>query len=586
MTRSRRRPTGCRHRGIRSALFTSAITILALPGGSPGQELPPLPASAPSLMREASRWAPGEGLPPLPTAATPAPDPVEAEGELSRGVLEFEGGRYETSLSRLRRADAAGPGAAYYRGLSLLALDRAREALGEFEAVGGHPGAPAELKLDFGVGQLLAGDPEDATKTLERYRAEHPNDPYGHYFLGVSLFRQKRYADAALAFEGAATDAKLAPYLDFYRGLSAYEQGDTNFRAPLTRFGARGGGGAPRDLAFRLAQASPLPGYVPGSSLVGGGPARFVGNRPVTPNGIEGPAVDRRWNLAVLSGYEYDTNVALAPAITPIGLGGLGNRDDSRWLVASFGEYRLVQRDRWVLGLIGSTYDSFQFQRDQFNVQDYMGGTYSNVALGDSAILGMRYEYHATLLDGAQFSNDHRLTPNFTLREGDFGHLTTFYEFEDVDIFGFALVPAQIRSSAINSVGVTQAFYLMEGAGRLYVGYRFDAADAVGSDFDRHTNQVNARLELPLPWKMVGNVGVRQFWDDYKNPNSLDFFGRPRNDRRTEVNLGLQKFLTPHVSTRADYTYSCNDSNVENLFGSSFYSYDRHVVGLLFIYDF
>ena len=564
MMGSRRPPSGCRHRRFRSALLASAIGLVAISEVVSGQGLPPLP------------------LPPLPKPM----DPVAAEAELSRGVLDFEGGRYESSLARLREADGAGPGAAYYRGLSLLALDRAREAIRELEAVRDRPGAPAELELDYGVGQLLSGDPAAASETLGGYVAKQPDDPHGHYFLGVSLYRQRRYAEAATEFEGAATDAALAPYLDFYDGLASYELGKPGFRSAFERFGSKGADGAPRDLAFRLAQADPLPGFVPGATRIGGVPASVAGARTLTPNGIEGPPADRRYNLAVLTGYEYDTNVALAPAITPIGLGGLGGRNDSRWLVASFGEYRFVQRDRWVWGLIGSTYDSFQFDLNQYNVQDYMGGSYTNVALGERAIVGMRYEFHETLLNGAQFSNDHRLTPNLTIREGDFGHITTFYEYENVEIFGFALVPAQIRSAAINSIGFTQAFYLLEGAGRLYVGYRYDSADAVGSDFDRHTNQVNARLEVPLPWKTIGNAGARYFWDDYSNPNSLDFFGRPRFDRRVEVNIGLQKFLTPHISTRLDYTYICNDSNVENLFGSSFFSYDRHVVGFLMIYDF
>src|SRR4051794_23173641 len=58
-------------------------------------------------------------------------DPVQAEMALNRGILEFEGGRYGQALERLANADPAGPGAAYYRGLSLMALRRGREALAE-----------------------------------------------------------------------------------------------------------------------------------------------------------------------------------------------------------------------------------------------------------------------------------------------------------------------------------------------------------------------------------------------------------------------------------------------------------------------
>ena len=112
------------------------------------------------------------------------------------------------------------------------------------------------------------------------------------------------------------------------------------------------------------------------------------------------------------------------------------------------------------------------------------------------------------------------------------------------------------------------------------------SARTVGSDFDRSTNTVDARVEVPMPWKSVFNAEARYFWDDYKHPNSLDFQGRVRRDERIEARAGFQKFFTPHLSTRIEYIYMNNDSNVENLFGASFYSFDRHVLSALLIYDF
>jgi hypothetical protein len=143
-----------------------------------------------------------------------------------------------------------------------------------------------------------------------------------------------------------------------------------------------------------------------------------------------------------------------------------------------------------------------------------------------------------------------------------------------------------VRSGSFNSVGVTQAFYLFGGAGRLYLGYMYRGLEAKGSDFDAATNMVTARLQFPMPLQSIGNLEVRQFWDDYRYPNSLDFFGRPRSDSRVEIRAGVQKIFTQHLSGRLDYIYVNNDSNVENLFGASFYSYNRNVLSALLIYDF
>ena len=306
----------------------------------------------------------------------------------------------------------------------------------------------------------------------------------------------------------------------------------TSARA-CARYGASGNAGPSTDLARRLAPAPATASRGPADL----GPRSTAPGRPGTPN-------DRNWNLALLNGYEYDTNVALAPSLTPLGLGATGKPRDSRYVLAAFGDYRLFESDEWILGLIGSAYSSFQFDRTQFNLQDYMGGAYSNLALGERFILGTRYEFHETLLNGHQFATDHRLTPNLTFREGTFGHTTAFYEYEALGVTGLALVPAQVRSGDIHSVGATQAIYLFEGAGRLFFGYRHDQASTAGSDFDRRTDMVNARIEAPLPFKSVGFAEYRHFWDDYQNPNSLDFFGRPRSDRRSEARVGSQTFFT------------------------------------------
>jgi hypothetical protein len=516
-----------------------------------------------------------------PSGAAPATtDPVRSEIELNQGIVEFELNRYAAALDRLSNVEPGDASAAYYRGLSLIALQRAKEAVGDLESVARRPGAPAEVKLDLAVAQLGAGQAPRAQTTLENYVKTHPEDPYGHYFLGVALFRQKRYPEATAELDRVADDTRFAPYLNFYHGLRSYAEGDGQHLAFLDEYQAAGATGPTADLTRRLLDGSAQPNQ---------GPYRPT----ITPNGVQGPDPNRRWNLAVLSGYAYNTNVPLLPGLTstPVGmLGTTGGRADSSWTLGSFGEYRLVQNENWVLGLIGSTYDTWQFRLDRFNFQDYMGGAYSNVALGRRMILGNRYEFHEDLLGGKQFASDHRLTPNFTIREGrdgTIGHITTYYEFEAIDISGLVYAaPALIRSGTIHSVGATQAFYLANGQGRLFLGFRHDQAFTAGSDFDRRSEQLDARIEYPLPFKMVGDIEARYFWDNYSNPNSLDFLNRARRDERIVARAGVQKFFTPHLSLRVEYVYTENDSNVTNLFGVHPYMYNQNLLNTQLIFDF
>jgi hypothetical protein len=97
---------------------------------------------------------------------------------------------------------------------------------------------------------------------------------------------------------------------------------------------------------------------------------------------------------------------------------------------------------------------------------------------------------------------------------------------------------------------------------------------------------VTARWEKPVNSCVIVDAEYRHFWDDYSNSNSLDFAGRPREDRRSEVRAGIQGILNDCSSLRLDYTFIDSNSNTANLFDVQFYEYDRHIVSLQYIVDF
>ena len=295
------------------------------------------------------------------------------------------------------------------------------------------------------------------------------------------------------------------------------------------------------------------------------------------------PIEARPWNFSVLTGFEYDSNVAARPEI--IGLGIVASKDDVRWNVASFGDYRIVQEPERVLGLLMSTFSSTQFDQSEFNLSDFMGGAYLNQAFGRS-FAGIRYEFHKTMIDGEELSAEHRFVPSFTLRQDGHGHLTTFYEYDSLNSRAPALIPEQEQSGGIHALGATKAYYTSGGDGRFYVGYRYENANTEGADFERHSNMVTSRVECPTKWQWIADAEIRYFWDNYTFPNSLDFFDRPRADERFEFRAGLQRLLAKNMTLRLDYTLVSTNSNVENLFGVRFYEYDRQAFSTQLIYDF
>ena len=296
------------------------------------------------------------------------------------------------------------------------------------------------------------------------------------------------------------------------------------------------------------------------------------------------PDDERIWNVAVLVGNEYDSNIGAFPDFD--GLGSVEDKDDNRVLLAAFGDLRLVDQQCWNMGLVGSVFSSFHFDQDDFNLQDYMGGVYANRILTDGIFAGIRYEFHETRLGASHLASDNRLVSNLNFLHGEWGHTTAYYELSSAALGAPALIPAMIQSGVINALGVTHAIYTFDENGRVYLGYRHENTNTDGDDFERSTNMFTVRAERPLLERWMGDAEIRLFKDDYKHPNSLDYLGRPRDDSRVEFRLGVQRNLPEHWAFRLDYTLTDTNSNVQNSFDVNFYEYTRHIVSTQVIYEF
>jgi Flp pilus assembly protein TadD len=472
-------------------------------------------------------------------------DPIERELLFNRAVATAKTGDLSSALAITEQNPSSDTFLAYQHAVLLLRTGNTQQALDELSRVAAEPNAPPEVLLDLSLAQLQAGNSAQAESTVRDYLRRHPADAHAQHVLGVVLLSQQRRDEAADVFKLAGTDQATVQRLMLAAHSSTESQP------------AEGQVLATDDPAMSAAACGP--------------PADACAPPP------------RRWNLSWLNAYEYDTNV---PSLARFeGLGDEVDRYDSRWVTALFGEYRFIQEPDWTLGLTGSVFEGWQFDLHDFSVQDYSGGAYTNYAWGDF-LAGINYQYHTTYLGNEHLADDHRLVPTLSYLGYDWGHTTVYFEYDTASSSAPFLIPAQIQSGDANAVGVTQALYTFGGNGRIYAGYRFENFAGEGDDFDRDTHMVTGRIEHPLGWGWIGDVEGRYFWDDYKNPHSLDFFERARSDQRLEFRAGLQRNLNLHWTVRLDYTFIDTNSNVENLFGVNFFEFDRHIVSSQLIYTF
>jgi tetratricopeptide (TPR) repeat protein len=465
-------------------------------------------------------------------------DSLDEEFVIAEGIEAYNRGEYGDAIEAFTSEEIADRVVSqYYAGLASLAAERPTLAVDFLEQAAATGKAPSEALLNLGIAHLLEGDSEAALSRLEDYQQTAEDDRFARFFSAIALRRLGRDSEATQEFQIAAADQRLRPLAQGYLNAAA--------NAPVT---------------------------APGSYR----PARASAQQPV--------AARRSWDLAVITGVQYDSNVTLSPEF--VGLGSNNLQEDASAITGLFGDVRLLETDTWNVGLVTSMFGSFYNEVENFDAQNFMGGVYSNRLIAPNLMASIRYEFHETLLDYNHFAGQHRIAPSLTYLMGTFGHVTTYYEAEFIDFNEVPLIPALDLDSKVNAVGVTQAIYTAGLDGRLFFGYRFEEANADGDDFDRQTHMLSGRIEQPFTSRLIADAEYRIFWDDYDDPNSLDFDGRIRFDKRQEVRAGLQFACTPNQSLRLDYTYIDSDSNVANLFDVRFFEYDRHLVSLQYIFEF
>lgn len=498
---------------------------------------------------------------PLAGAAAPTTRPafdtsVALELARARAIQAYNDGRHQDASRLLADPTLANDSIAlYYRGLlAMQASDPALAANRIAQAVQAEE-APDDALLLLGVNQLLSDAAPESLENLRHYEQRRPDDDFAAFFSGMAFTANGLTSEGDTRLQRAVDNPFVGPVaesrlnqLQQNRGLS------TPYGSQPTTMTGQGMGEAYCDACLD------------------------------TCDGLGDAAARDPWSLTMLLGYQYDSNVTNAPVIR--GLGSGQDIADSAATLTLFSDYLLLDGPTYNLGLISSFFGSFHADANDFDVQDYMGGFYSNRLLSENTMAGIRYEFHETTLDYSHFASQHRVTPNLTWLMGDFGHLTSYYEFEHIDFDATPLINALDQDNVTHGIGLTQAIYTQGLDGRFYVGYRYETSDADGSDFDRDTHMVTARYENPLNRCTIFDIEARYFWDDFDFGNSLDYLGRPRADERFEFRTGLQWARTERSSLRFDYTYVDSDSNVSNLFGVHFYQYDRHTVSVQYVYDF
>ena len=508
-----------------------------------------------------------------------------AEVSLNRGIQSFMSEDYNQARRQFEAALASDPefaAAHYFLGLTLLQSasktpGRAerevllKRAVAEFEQSRLRDPQMVLAYLDAGIAQTILGRFEEAESGFRVFLEERPDDPLPYLFLAVAHYRQAQedashlpraldnldQAERALERSGII-DRSLEAHIRFYRGLVYLRQKN-------------------RAAARQALQES-----------IAADPDSDLGLRGKE---ILDRLVDRRpWELSLRMGADYDTNVTLRGYHVERQLGE-NTGADGRFGLGSAFTYRLLDTDDFLLGVGGTTFNTWHAEIDEFDVQNYGANVYTAYSPPDIEwlTLSLRYDWDFTLVGNESFLSRHRVTPQVDVRESDWANVTVFYQFDARNYYNQPVERELDRDGHTHAFGVVQRFELVEMFARpltMNFSYRFENVDAEGREFASENHIFALGVGVPLPWDLTFDFLSEFEVDYYKHRSLFDFDRSKRRDFLHTFVFALEKQFNEHLSAQFQVNVTNDDSNIRDASRQEFFSYNRVIYGLSVLYRF
>jgi hypothetical protein len=373
------------------------------------------------------------------------------------------------------------------------------------------PAAPAAEgdALGLGLGLLEESRFEEARPLLEQAVAERPGSGAAQLALGMCELGLERPDEAIVWFERARrTDPGLEQ-------IALYDIGLAHRRA-----------GRPGEAREALER-----------SVAVDEDSRLATSARELLDLIEPP--EKRWSLAARLGVEFDDNVTVSEVDVT------SDQADVAFVAEASGSYRLLQSERYELE---GGYDFFQSLHADVSDADFQshGLWLEGSRAGRSFDTSLGYRFTTTTLGGDGFLSLHEVAPrvaieptSWWLAEPTLGF--TYKDFAD----------DSDRDAAPDRPGYALA------------GYRFEAEDARGAEFDWMGFSLRTGLHVPFELARGSNaLDLSYRFRLRRYANDTPSIDERRFDHVHSVGVGLTRELARSVDARLDYRFVGSVSNL------------------------
>lgn len=435
-------------------------------------------------------------------------------------------------------------------------VSEAKEATKKEEAISAEEfrsSAFAELFQD--------GNYEVASDALEPLLKRYPNDPLLLRYRAMTLDRLGRSKEAVAQFgEILKLDPNHVP-TRYFLGQAYARAGQMDKATEQWRW---------------VVQNSPVAEYKQWAKTALARGGAVVAEIP--------PVAPKRWFLAGIAGWEWDSNVTLKP--NDKALANSGDQNADRFLLNLRLGYHLLQERQRALDLLYTArqslhdddLDDFNFTSQEASLDAHKRGTF----FSRDVTWGGRYDAEVGFLEGDLFSYTNRLTLTADSRWTPRTRTVLTNRLGWINFGPDGSNPPQTsRDGFYGDIGVTQYLYTADFQRHLFLTEEYNDARARGGNFERRGTTTRIGIHTPLPWfnRVEADLATGFRWNKYPRFSSLSTLDTARRlDTVWDFYMGLTYPVNPKLSTRVFYRFV--DAKNRN----DFFEYDRHVSGVQLLF--
>jgi tetratricopeptide (TPR) repeat protein len=382
-----------------------------------------------------------------------------------------------------------------------------------------------------------------AATVLRGVVEQNPKDVWAAYYLGAALNRTGGGKEAERLLKVALREYPEHPGVNFELGLHYYR------KEVLAEAG---------DYFEQVIELSPT-----GSM---GARARDYLKQ------IEERGKGKPWELSVLAGAQYDSNVILGNGSQPLP-SGYSHRGDFSTLLNLKGSFTPLKNQTWEVNAGYSLYQNLHATLGGFDVtQNLLEFSVSRFLTPRLRLKG-NYGLEYLLLGGSAYNYTQSVSPSLSFQSENLGVTTLDYHYATKSYWNSAAFTGSVERNGDNHLfGLSQVLPLGE-ATTLWLLYSHDLDLTRNAALGYSGDRLLAGCRRQLPWGIAGDLSGEVYWRGYQESDPA--YGVRRDDTQYTVSLSLSRNIWERYSLTFAQVLGWNRSNITD------FAYTRGITSVL-----